>query len=184
MPASQAATCECPSRAQQTVQSLKRRRGHSRATIHHASPLLREVTTSDPYANRGEGRTAPSIPHTFSRTQNLNPTPGVPTIPCGWDNCSIPLDDCSRSGIKRHLEGFHSRDIANTQRSVCKWLEDGKSCQRDFSGMATLSKHIATVHLQSCKLRCPECNMWMSRPDALTRHRQASCQRSLLDEFC
>lgn len=122
--------------------------------------------------------------HSSSRTPNLSPTPGVPTIPCGWGGCRIPLDDCSRSGIKRHLEDFHSRDISEAQRSLCKWVEDGRPCRRDFSGIATLSKHIATVHLQSCKLKCPECGMWMSRPDALTRHRQASCQKFPLDEVC
>ncbi|EPS97481.1 hypothetical protein FOMPIDRAFT_14261, partial [Fomitopsis schrenkii] len=99
---------------------------------------------------------------------------------CSWSGCGIPLDDDSRSGIKRHLEQFHRSDVGaagTAQRCVCSWSEHGRPCQKDFSGVTTLSKHIATVHLQSCKLRCPECGTWMSRPDALTRHLHASCQK-------
>ena len=181
----QLAIREYSSRVQQSCPSLTRLNGrnHHQTTVYPYNRPEREIATSDPYAIRADSKRTPSVMRSPARP-NLSPTPGVPTIPCGWDRCGIPLDDCSRSGIKRHLEDFHRYDIANAQRSACKWVEDGRPCQRDFSGIATLSKHIATVHLQSCKLRCPECGMWMSRPDALTRHRQASCQKSPLDDFC
>lgn len=82
---------------------------------HHHQPVARpynrresrEITSPDAYAYRGTGNHASILAPASARIPNLRPTPGITTFPCSWDGCGIPLDDDSRSGIKRHLEDFH-----------------------------------------------------------------------------
>ncbi|KZT70512.1 hypothetical protein DAEQUDRAFT_210402 [Daedalea quercina L-15889] len=147
----------------------------------HRQPTSRPYarpTREAPAANGNNNRNIGSSP-LFTSAPNLTPNPAASIFPCRWNGCVIHLDDDSKGGIKRHLQRFHEPDLRISPRCPCRWLgDDGRPCEKDFSGVETLAKHIATVHLQSSQLKCPYCGSSMSRPDALTRHLQATCRSS------
>ncbi|KAH9835216.1 uncharacterized protein C8Q71DRAFT_109082 [Rhodofomes roseus] len=118
-------------------------------------------------------------PSLHSGTPNLNPPPGVHTVPCCWGSCTISLDDKSPGGMKRHLHEFHNQDMTGGPPYTCKWdTENGTPCGKPYASEVTLTRHIAAVHLKSSAEKCPHCGMPMSRKDALNRHIQSSCRKA------
>lgn len=111
-----------------------------------------------------------------SHSSSLNDT--VTRVSCRWHNCRILLDDITAAGIKRHLRQYHSSDAVEKwrgERGLCKWCNGGE-CGRELD-LASLGKHIASVHLKSTAKICDRCQNIIGRPDSLKRHQRDHCPR-------
>ncbi|KZT09404.1 uncharacterized protein LAESUDRAFT_696172 [Laetiporus sulphureus 93-53] len=103
------------------------------------------------------------------------------TMPaCCWETCTAVLDDVTPAGITRHLKDRHLDTWKAHQVGRCRWrVPNGVPanhglCNRDMK-YASFGKHIASVHLKSTVRFCMKCNMVFSRPDALVRHWNTTC---------
>ncbi|KAH9911591.1 hypothetical protein B0H21DRAFT_466352 [Amylocystis lapponica] len=96
---------------------------------------------------------------------------------CLWHGCTAFLDDLSPGGITRHLRAKHFYQWAPKSREHCLWCaETGRVCHRPMD-LASLGKHISTVHLQATSRRCSRCRRSLCRGDALARHMRDHCPR-------
>ncbi|OSX61496.1 hypothetical protein POSPLADRAFT_1102059, partial [Postia placenta MAD-698-R-SB12] len=92
---------------------------------------------------------------------------------CLWGPCGYPLQDCTPSGLSRHLKEYHFDDVINLwddrSRGLCQWSAYGVPCGKEmlYEGYG---KHIATVHLGSISRICPRCDHKFARMDSLQRH--------------
>ncbi|KAH9928992.1 hypothetical protein B0H21DRAFT_762200 [Amylocystis lapponica] len=86
--------------------------------------------------------------------------------PCGYDGCTVMLDDLTAGGVRRHLRAIHYPEYEWDKKQLVNCMECPERLQ-----LANLGKHIAGVHRGWTKRTCKQCLREYSRQDALKRHR-------------
>ncbi|KZT72516.1 hypothetical protein DAEQUDRAFT_588644 [Daedalea quercina L-15889] len=133
-----------------------------------APSLIYRPTPSSTYASMPQ-----AVPIQVTQVQPVNQVTereaDRTTTICGLLGCSIPLDDLSVGGQRRHLRDFHGAQM-QVRRVRCTWVRvDGTLCEREMD-INSWGKHLAAVHWSSMAQKCPHCPRVICRPDALKRH--------------
>lgn len=91
------------------------------------------------------------------------------SIECLWSpRCNERIPSSSVAAISKHLKEKHYHGAWRANNTVeCRWDDCSWS---KLLQLASLGKHIASRHVMSTRVACPDCGVYLSRSDSLLRH--------------